>query len=120
MTLPPIEAMKELLRLSDLLDAALVEHEKAVEWAATTERDYRKEKAEAWVNHTEGTAAEREALVDAATADQRGVRDIAAGARQGALESIRSRRTQISALQSLLGAHKAEAEFSRTGSVADR
>jgi len=34
--------------------------------------------------------------------------------RSAATEAVRSRRGQISALQSLLNAHRAEAEFART------
>jgi hypothetical protein len=47
--------------------------------------------------------------------DLRHRRDLADGQRLAALEACRSRRTQLSALQSLLAAHKSEADFARTG-----
>lgn len=109
------EAAREVQRLSRLLDAGLdVLRDTAAE-VAEAERDYRKAKSLAWVNRTEGTAREREALVDADTADLRFKRDLAEGMRRAALESVRARATQISAIQSLLNAHKSEADFVRSG-----
>lgn len=50
-------------------------------------------------------------------ADARRVRDLAEGMRQAGLEAVRSRRAQISALQSLLSADRSEMEIARTGPV---
>lgn len=110
------EASQELQRLNRLLDAGLDVLRSTAEETASAEREYRKARALAWVNNTEGTAAFREAQVDAQTADLRYARDVAEGMRRAALESVRARATQISMLQTLLNAHKSEANFVRTGS----
>lgn len=117
------EAFTEAQRLSHLIDAgieALREQSKAL---AVAENAYRKSKAEAWVKvprdgaddkgQRNWTAGRREAWVDSETADLRMTRDIAEGMRQAALEAVRARRTQISVLQSLLSAEKAEMELAR-------
>jgi hypothetical protein len=109
----PADAAAEMERLSKLLDAGLAAIVTQVNTYAEKERDYRKAKAEAWVQ-VSGTAKEREAQVDAMSADARYMRDLADGMRQAALEAVRSRRAQLSALQSLLAGHRAEAEFVRT------
>lgn len=109
------EAASEARRLSQLLDAGLDVLRSSAGEVAETEREYRKARAQAWVTQTEGTAAQKEAQVDALTADLRYARDVAEGMRRAALESVRSRQQQISLLQSLMNAHKAEAEFDRTG-----
>lgn len=102
-------------RLSGLLDAALSFVKDQIRLAAETERDYRKAKAQAWVQYAEGTAKEREAQVDGATADLRYERDIAAGMVRASFEAVKSRQQQISLLQSQMNVEKAEAEFARTG-----
>lgn len=109
---------QEVERLSTLLNEALDElREDAID-LANSEAAYRKDKALAWAEVKEvlpkGTVAEREAWVNAKTADLRLVRDMADLMRQAALEAVRSRRTQISSLQSLLSAHTEEAKFTRT------
>jgi len=109
------EAAKEMRRLSGMLDAGLETLRTAPADLAKAEAEYRKARARAWVEHTDGTAREREAIVDASTATLRYERDIAEGLRRAALESVRARQTQISALQSLLNAYRSEAEFVRTG-----
>lgn len=112
------ELSDEALRLSASIDHALQSLRDYTEQTATAERDYRRGKAEAWVRCPTGgewTAARREAWVDADTADLRYQRDLADGLQRGALESLRSRRAQLSALQSLLAADRAEAEVARTG-----
>ena len=118
----PQDLFAEAQRLSRLIDAgveALREQSKAL---AEAERAYRKAKSEAWVRcprdeagSRDWTAGRRESWVDAETADLRYHRDIADGMRSAALEAVRARRTQVSVLQSLLSAERAEAEFARTG-----
>jgi hypothetical protein len=121
----PAEVMAEAFRLSGLIDqgvTALREQSKAL---AEAERTYRKSKSEAWVrcphdphdrkSDREWTAARREAWVDAECADLRYERDLAEGIRQAALEAVRARRAQLSALQSILAADRAETELARTG-----
>lgn len=110
----------EFARLSGMLDEGLRALRQFANEYAATESAYRKAKASKWVEaptsekRSEWTTAEREAWVNAETADLRAARDIAEGMRQAALEAVRSRRAQISALQSLLAADRAEAEFVRT------
>jgi hypothetical protein len=108
------EFSDEMRRLSRLLDSGLDVLRETAESLAQAESAYRKAKALAWVDNPTGTAKQREAKVDADTADLRYERDVADGVRRAAIESVRARATQISALQSLLAAHKAEAGFDRT------
>lgn len=120
------EALREANRLSALIDAAIEALKNTSVEFAKAEAEYRKAKAERWVGcpmddatvragEREWTAARREAWVNAETADLRYRRDVAEGMRQAALEAVRSRRAQLSALQTFLNAEKAEAEFARTG-----
>jgi hypothetical protein len=122
----PAELAAEAFRLSGLIDsgvAALRDQSRAL---AETEHAYRRGKAEAWLRcphdphdtragEREWTAARREAWVDAECADLRRDRDLADGMRTAALEALRSRRTQLSALQSLLAANREEQAMARTG-----
>lgn len=108
------EATAEVKRLSRQLDNGLDVLRESAEQLAKAEMEYRKARAERWLE-VEGTAAHREAQVDGLTADLRYLRDLAEGTRRAALESVRARSTQISMWQSLLNAHRAEADFVRTG-----
>lgn len=120
------ETAAEVRRLSSLIDGGVTALREESHNLAQAENTYRKAKAEAWVRcptdesgvkagDREWTAARREAWVDAETADLRMARDVAEGMRQAALEAVRARRAQLSAIQSLLAADRAEAEFARTG-----
>ena len=109
------EAEAEVRRLSGLLDAGLEILRSAAEDVARAEQAYRKARAQAWVSNTDGTAGFRESQVDGQTADLRYKRDVAEGMSKAALESVRSGRTQISAMQSLLAAHKEEVGFAAHG-----
>ena len=106
---------EEVRRLSRLLDQGLTALRDQARELADAENDYRLAKAQAWVSAPEGTVPEREAWVNGSTAPQRHRRDLADGLRQAALEAVRSRRTQLSAVQSLLAAERAEAEFAARG-----
>ena len=111
-----------MLRLSRLIDAGIeMSRTQAVE-LADAENTYRKAKAYAWVQcpkdepgGREWTAARREAWVDAEVADRRRGRDLAEAMRDAAREAVRARQAQLSAWQTLVRAHQAEAEFARTG-----
>lgn len=118
MTVTIEDAAAEMRRLSQLLDDALGYLARQVDEYAEAESAYRKQRSLAWAQTT-GTAKEREDAVNAMTAEFRKRRDLADGMRQVGLESIRSRRVQISAWQSLLARDRAEAEFSRTGPLSD-
>ena len=107
----------EVERFNTLLDNGLKALRDSAVEVANAEFDYRKAKAIAWQSAPAGTVPMREAWVEAETAEQRQRLDLAEGSRSAALEAVRSRRQQLSAVQSLLAAHKAEAEFVRTGPV---
>lgn len=107
------EMSVEYRRLSELLEDGLDELRERAEALATAENEYRKNRALAWPM-TSGTAKEREDEVNSISADARKDRDLADYMRTAALEAVRSRRTQISALQTMLNAHQEEAKFART------
>lgn len=109
------ELADEALRLSRLLDGATNALREQASELAEAEHDYRKLKAKAWLEAPEGTVPEREAWVAGHTAEARRRRDLADHMRRAALEASRNRRQQISALQSVANAHRAEAEFAATG-----
>lgn len=105
----------EARRLSELLDRGLnALRQSASEWAEA-EHEYRQAKAQGWLA-AKGTVNERESMIEIRAGDLRRRRDIAEGMRMAALEAVRSRRAQLSALQSILAAHRAEAEYDRTSS----
>lgn len=105
----------EVERFGTLIDNGLRSLRESATEVAVAEHDYRKAKAIAWQTAPAGTVPMREAWVDAETATQRQRLDLAEGLRSASLEAVRSRRQQLSAVQSLLAAHKAEADFARTG-----
>lgn len=107
------ELVEEARRLSTLIDRGIAALRDSAKSAAHAEHDYRHAKAEAWQIVGEGLADEKRARVDAMTAELRMARDIAEGERQAALEAIRSRRSQLSALQSILAATRSEIELAR-------
>jgi hypothetical protein len=111
------ELAAEVRRLSELLDRALRVLREAGADHAEAEHVYRLRRGEGWAK-TAGrglVVPERDAMVDALTADERRTRDLAAALEKSALEAVRARRQQLSALQSLLAAHREEAAFVRTG-----
>lgn len=111
------ELAAEVRRLSGLLDRALQVLREASRDHAEHEHGYRKARGVAWAE-TAGqgmVVPEREACVDSVTADHRLQRDLAAGLEKAALEAVRARRQQLSALQSLMAGWREEAAFVRTG-----
>lgn len=104
----------EANRLSGLLDKGIAALRDASVRHAQADHAYRKARAIAYLQAS-GTVAEREAHADIETAEGRLDRDLAAGESEAAREAVRARRTQLSAVQSLLNAHRAEAEFVRVG-----
>jgi hypothetical protein len=99
----------EAKRLSDLIDNGVTALRTAAQEAAQAEHTYRKARAQAWTQ-TDGTAKEREDAVNAITADERLARDMAEAKRLAALEALRSRRTQLSSVQTLANADRVELE----------
>lgn len=108
------EAEEAVRTLARQLDEGLKVLRETATSVAEAEREYRKAKSLAWYE-TSGTAQERTAHVDAATADLRFERDVQEGLRRAAIESVRARSTQLSMFQSLLKAHAEEARFARIG-----
>lgn len=109
----PGEMATEMFRLSALLDSSLdLLNEQAREYASS-EDAYRLARARAYIASS-GTVDERKSQADLQTSQERQAAHLADGLRQAALEAVRSRRAQISALQSLMAAHRAEAEFVRS------
>ncbi len=106
---------EEMTRLSRQLDSGLDVLRDQAREVAEAEHEYRKGVALAWPAAPEGTVPEREAWVSGRCAGLRQRRDLAEHMTRAALESVRARRAQLSALQSLLSAYRAEAEFVRTG-----
>lgn len=116
------DAFTRANRLSEQIDLAIDGLKNTTVEYAKREAEYRKAKAEAWVRcprdeagERDWTAARREAWVNAETSDLRYKRDLADGMRQAALEAVRSRRAQLSSIQTFVNAEKAEMDFARTG-----
>jgi hypothetical protein len=108
------EALEEVKRLSALLDAGLAYlREQAREYAAA-EDAYRMAHAKAYLA-AEGPAHLRKAAADLATSSERVAAHVADGMRNAAVEAVRSRRSQLSAIQSILAAQRAEADMGRFG-----
>jgi hypothetical protein len=103
----------EAWRLSQLLDKGVMALRDAAVAYAEAEHEYRSRNAMAYLETESGTVAEREAHVYALVGDFRRRRDLADGQKVAALEAVRSRRAQLSALQSLIAAHRAEVELAR-------
>lgn len=113
MNLPDL--VTEGRRLSRLIDQGVQALIDASRDAAEKESVYREAKGKAWLTAAEGTVPEREAWVNQHTAKQRYARDLADGMRQAALEALRSRRQQLSFLQTVVNAHKEDETFHRVG-----
>jgi capsular polysaccharide biosynthesis protein len=81
--------------------------------AADSERKYRMMKSEKYLQ-TEGTVNEREAVVAQQIDTYAYAAHLAEGLERAALENVRNRRAQLSALQSIANAVRAEAELTRS------
>ena len=103
----------EAWRLSQLLDKGIAALRDAGVEYANAEHCYREAKAMAYLETESGTVAEREAQTYAIMGEHRHRRDLADAARLATLEAVRSRRAQLSAIQSVLAAHRAETELAR-------
>ena len=103
----------EAWRLSGLIDKGISALRDAAVAYAEAEHEYRERNAMAYLETESGTVAEREAHVYALVGDFRRRRDLADGQKLAALEAVRSRRAQLSALQSIIAAHRAESELAR-------
>lgn len=106
-----MEMVRENERLSALIDAGVKTLVDASVEMAHAERDLRVGVARAWEFAPKGTVPQREAWVEAETADLNLTFTLAESKRYNALEAVRSRRAQLSALQSIMAAYRAEAEL---------
>jgi hypothetical protein len=110
----PAELTDELLRLSRLLDEALAYAKGAAMEYAEGEDAYRMARSKALLN-AEGTVAEKTARADLETSAERRRAHLAEVMKQVAIEAIRSRRAQLSALQTIANGIRSEIEMSRYG-----
>jgi hypothetical protein len=103
----------EAWRLSQLLDKGVAALTASGIAYAEAEHAYREAKAMAYLETESGTVAEREAHTYATVGEHHRDALLADGQRVAALEAVRSRRAQLSALQTLIASHRAEAELAR-------
>jgi hypothetical protein len=94
------DARRASRRLAELRREAEDAHEQLTKEAAEAEREYRKAFAQAFVQ-AEGTAAEREAIARAQSADAGYERDLAAGMVKVQAERLRGLEGERSQLKSL-------------------
>jgi len=105
------EMINESERLSRLIDAGIESLVKASKDMAHAEHTLRKATAVAWAAAPSGTVPYKEAWVESQTADEKLAFELGETERYNALEAVRSRRAQLSAIQSIMAAHRAEAEL---------
>ena len=105
------EMIHESERLSRLIDAGIESLVKASKDMAHAEHALRKATARAWAQAPTGTVPFKEAWVESEAADEKLAFDLAESQRYNSLEAVRSRRAQLSALQSIMAAYRAEAEL---------
>ena len=113
-TLNLAEIEKEIMQRSHQLDAGINALNTAARAYAEADHTYKKLYAEAFLT-SEGAGVMREQVATQAALQARYEANLAEGVMKSAAAAIQARRAQISALQSLLAAHKAEADFARTG-----
>lgn len=109
------ELTQEMLRLSRNIDAGVQAVADQARNYADAERDYRRGQAQAWLQAPDGTVAEKQAWVDGECADLRHARDLAEGMRRAADLALRSRQSQLSALQTVARSVQAELDHSTYG-----
>lgn len=107
------ELHEAIVDTSREVDESITAMRKAAIEYADAENLYRLARATSFLAAT-GTVSARQATVDLATSVERHRAHVADGLQKAAVEAARSRRAQLSALQTLANAHRAEAEFVRT------
>lgn len=103
--------------LSRLIDGGIKELSAAAYEVADSQYELRKARAIAWVEAPPGTVPVREAWVEAKTADEERRHEVAEGRKITALEALRSRRQQMSAVQSLMKTEQIDFEEHRYGAA---
>lgn len=106
----PRELVEQMLTISKRLDASHDLLTAASADYADADAAWHKARSHAYLQ-AEGTVAERTALQELATNTERRTMQLADGVRTAALESVRSLRAQLSALQSISNAVRSEAEL---------
>jgi hypothetical protein len=117
------ELVEELREKLDNVDESIGELYGANAKYAEAEHEYRMARARAWIQTVEEykskprserpTVDHIEAIVDLSVEKERFRAKLAEGIKEAAMESVRSRRTQLSAVQTVANAYRAEIEFSR-------
>lgn len=97
--------VSELLQANDDLKTA------GKAWAVK-ENDYRRAKAVAFLNQSEGTIPEKNARIDKVCEAERLAAHIAEAEREACLERVRSLRAALSAYQTLARSNEVEAQLS--------
>jgi hypothetical protein len=113
-TFTPSDLVEMRLEASRALDEAQAELIRATREDAAADRRYRQSKSNAYLASS-GTVGEREATVNKTAGEEGYAAHLAEGLAKAALENVRNKRGQLSALQSIAGAVKAEAELARVG-----
>ena len=108
------EIEKEIMQRSHQLDAGINALNSAARAYAEAYHTYKKLYAEAFLT-SDGAGVMREQIATKAALQAEFEAKMAEGVVRSASAAIQARRAQISALQSLLAAHKAEADFDRVG-----
>lgn len=103
----------QILHYCRLLDKGVIAHHKAQLEAAEAETDFKREAAAAFLV-AEGPVAEREARAEEKVTKLRYEYLVKAALAKSALEALRARQSQLSALQTVAGAYKEEARLGRT------
>jgi hypothetical protein len=110
----PAELNDILLAAASELRTALEELERRSRDYADMESVYRKAKAVAYL-HSAGTVGEREAEVSLETADLRAAALMADVLKVSSLEAVRSKRSVLSAIQTVANLTREELNLVRTG-----
>lgn len=103
-----------ILRYCKLVDKGVAAHLKAQLEAAEAEALFKKRAAEEFLLAGEGSVAEREAKAESQVAELRQKHLVTAALAKSALEALRARQNQLSALQTIAGAYREEARLGRT------
>jgi hypothetical protein len=109
------ELAEEMRRLSELLDQALAYLKATSRDWAVKEDTYRMTKAKAFLNGDATTVSDREAQSILATSTERQEAHEAEAMMKAALEAVRSRRAQLSAVQTLMNVVKSEMDMNTYG-----
>lgn len=113
----PRDVMNELLRMSSLLDDALEQADAAVREYSEADDHYRVSHARSFIKAKDGGATDQlaKAMADLATEGVRARARLSEGMAKNRLEAVRSRRAQLSAIQTGGNALRAELDMARYG-----